>query len=77
MVTEQVDNGPVVLDERYAFEVEGITPEAIRNMNYKIKREILPRALLSYITCPDVQRRIQEGRIQNRIYQEGRLCMGD
>ena len=68
VVTEDVDEGPVVLYRSYAFEANGITPEAIRNMNYAIKRELLPEAMLRYIEMPHVIRLIAEGSKENKMY---------
>jgi len=49
IMNEQVDNGPIVRCYKYQFFVEGITPEAIRTMNYRLKREILPASFLDYV----------------------------
>lgn len=48
IVTDEVDNGPVIVCRSYEFNPEGITPEAIRNRNYEIKREIIPEAIMEY-----------------------------
>lgn len=62
VVTDHVDNGPIVRCHKYRFAAEGITPEAIRTMNYRIKREILPEAMLDYTTQREQARTAQEAR---------------
>lgn len=62
VVTDHVDNGPIVRCHKYRFPTEGITPEAIRTNNYRIKRQILPEAMLDYTTQREQARTAQETR---------------
>jgi folate-dependent phosphoribosylglycinamide formyltransferase PurN len=49
VVTERVDEGPIVLEQSYAFDPRAISPEAIRARNYELKRDLVPRALLKHL----------------------------
>lgn len=80
VVTKEVDKGPLVMHQEYTFDINGITPEAIRNMNYSIKREILPQAMLAYVEGPEVKRLITAGRWHNSMYpvyavEESKRCL--
>ena len=68
VITEEVDKGPVVMNRSYTFDTNDITPEAIRNMNYVIKREILTIAMLNYLRRPEVIKLIAVGRKENNMY---------
>ena len=48
VVSEQVDNGEVIMNQEYQFNPETITSEGIRTRNYEIKRELLPAAIQHY-----------------------------
>lgn len=62
VVSPRVDNGPVVLHREYQFDPDTITYEAIRDNNYRHKRELLPTALLEYAARPDVMALIATAR---------------
>lgn len=58
VVTEEVDAGPVVCCERYRISDDELSFEAIRRKNNSIKKELVPRALLTYIKNEEVIREI-------------------
>ncbi|MBU1975231.1 MAG: hypothetical protein KKG59_02390 [Nanoarchaeota archaeon] len=75
VVSEAVDNGPVVLCDEYdindicrkhGIHMDDITPEAIRDHNYDLKRDILQAALFEYSRRPEVQQQIEARRETNR-----------
>ena len=65
IVSEDVDDGPVVKYLPYQFNPNGVTPEAIRTMNYERKIELLTQAMLEYVERPEVQILIAERRNHN------------
>jgi folate-dependent phosphoribosylglycinamide formyltransferase PurN len=64
VVTERVDNGPVILDQRYDLrdKLQRITQEGIRHNNYLIKADLLPTALIEYVSQASVQNAIANAR---------------
>ena len=49
VVTGEVDAGPVICCERYRITDDELSFNAIRMKNNLIKKELVPRALLTYI----------------------------
>lgn len=54
VVDELIDHGSVVNQKLHYF-YPGITPEGIRDANYKLKINILPIALLEYVQRPGIE----------------------
>lgn len=48
LVTDTVDEGPVLAGERWAFDPARITPERIRQGNYRLKDRVVSRALTAW-----------------------------
>ena len=68
VVNAKLDDGPVVYEECYEFNPKGITVERIRQINYTIKRRIVPAAVLAYLyDNSSVLSLIREAK--NRMYE--------
>lgn len=61
IVTKEIDGGPIVLCERYFIEDCELSFAGIRDKNYRIKRGLIPSALLTYIKDESVIRLIAQG----------------
>ncbi len=62
VVTDTIDDGPVIACDRYVLAEYQVSLVSIRRKNQTIKKDLVPRALLAYTDRPDVQRMIQEAR---------------
>jgi len=72
VVTREVDAGPVICCERYRITDDELNFDAIRMRNNLIKKELIPRALLTYIEKEEVIRDIRNWRSQIRSPHEQR-----
>jgi folate-dependent phosphoribosylglycinamide formyltransferase PurN len=62
VITEEVDAGPVICCERYLINDNELSFDAIRRKNNRIKKELVPRALLTYIEKEEVIQEIRNWR---------------
>ena len=61
-----VDHGPVVIADSHTFD-PSTSYEGIREGNYRIKRELLPKALLEYVKRPEILSLIEAKRQEFQI----------
>lgn len=49
LITEKVDDGPIIIESKYYFNKSTVTEEILRQRNYNIKNRLVPIALVKYV----------------------------